>query len=193
MIDQATIDTDDETSSPIEDDGSEWYVVHSLSHHEARVADSLNKLAESSGAIKEVLIPTEKVIEMRRGQRREIERRLMPGYLLVRMIFDRKSYYDVMEQPSVIGFLGADDKPKPLSKKEISHIKEQVSAGVERPRPSITFVEGEEVRVIDGPFESFTGQVEEVNEEQARLKVSVMIFGRATPVDLEFGQVQRTS
>ena len=178
-------------SAPAEEQDGRWYVVHALSNYEARVAEALEAAIGTGGAIKEVLIPTEKVVEMRRGQRREVERRFMPGYVLVRMEMDKVSYHEVIELPHVIGFLGPEGDPTPLPPGEVLRVKNQVSAGVERPRPSVTFIEGEEVRVIDGPFESFTGQVEEVNEEHARLKVTVLIFGRPTPVELEFGQVQK--
>ncbi len=173
-----------------------WYVVHALSNYEKRVAELLQDAIrdrEAGGAIEEVLLPTETVIEVRRGQRREVERRFMPGYVLVRMRMDSQSYHFVTELPRVIGFLGPDNNPRPLSESEVRRVKSQVEEGVERPRPSVTFDVGEEVRVIDGPFESFSGQVEEVNEEQARLKVTVLIFGRPTPVELEFGQVQKSA
>ncbi len=173
-----------------------WYVVHALSNYEKRVAESLEDAIrgrEADGAIKEVLLPTEKVIEVRRGQRREVERRFMPGYVLVRMEMHPQSYHYVNELPRVIGFLGPETRPTPLPESEVRRVKSQVEEGVERPRPSVTFAVGEEVRVIDGPFESFSGQVEEVNEEQARLKVTVLIFGRPTPVELEFGQVQKSA
>ena len=173
-----------------------WYVVHTLSNFEKRVAESLEdaireKLA--GGAIEEVLLPTETVLEVRRGQRRKVERRFMPGYVLVRMRMTRESHHHVTELPRVIGFLGPTNQPRPLAEEEVRRVRSQVEEGVDRPRPSVMFAVGEEVRVIDGPFESFSGQVEEVNEEQARLKVTVLIFGRPTPVELEFGQVQKSS
>ncbi len=173
-----------------------WYVVHALSNYEKRVAELLEdaiREQQAGGAIEEVLLPTEKVIEVRRGQRREVERRFMPGYVLVRMRMNSQSYHYINELPRVIGFLGPVNNPSPLSESEIRRVKSQVEEGVERPRPSVTFSVGEEVRVIDGPFESFSGQVEEVNEEHARLKVTVLIFGRPTPVELEFGQVQKAA
>ena len=190
-MDKQATDSADPSAPAGEQDGR-WYVVHALSNYESRVAEALQAaIGTGGGAIKEVLIPTEKVVEMRRGQRREVERRFMPGYVLVRMEMDKVSYHEVIEQPHVIGFLGPEGDPTPLPPGEVLRVQNQVSAGVERPRPSVTFIEGEEVRVIDGPFESFTGQVEEVNEDHARLKVTVLIFGRPTPVELEFGQVQK--
>lgn len=168
-----------------------WYVVHALSTYEPRVMESLQALISPGSAVKEVLVPTETVIEMRQGRRREVERRFMPGYVLVRMDMTNESYHEVIELPHVIGFLGTPGKPAALRPGEVRKVQNQVTEGIERPRPSITFSEGEEVRVIDGPLESFSGQVEEVNEEQARLKVTVLIFGRPTPVELEFGQVQK--
>jgi transcriptional antiterminator NusG len=173
-----------------------WYVVHALSNYEKRVAELLDDAIRekaAGGAIEEVLLPTEKVIEVRRGQRREVERRFMPGYVLVRMRMNSQSYHFVNELPRVIGFLGPEHSPMPLSDSEVRRVKSQIEEGVERPRPSVTFSVGEEVRVIDGPFESFSGQVEDVNEDQARLKVTVLIFGRPTPVELEFGQVQKSA
>ena len=199
MNEQAVrIESESEISEPLSDqaDLGQWYVVHALSNHEKRVAESLQdaiKMKEANGSIQEVLVPTETVIEMRRGQRREIERRFMPGYVLVRMHMNKQSYHYVTELPRVIGFLGPTGKPTPLPPNEIRRVQNQVVEGVERPRPSVTFAVGEEVRVIDGPFESFSGQVEEVNEEQSRLKVTVMIFGRRTPVELEYGQVQKAN
>lgn len=186
-------ESDENTTSTGET--ARWYVVHALSNYEKRVAESLQSAIDSGevgGAIREVLVPTENVIEMRRGHRREVERRFMPGYLLVRMRMNEESHHYVTELPRVIGFLGSKGTPVPLSPDEVDRVHSQVVEGVERPRPSVTFQVGEIVRVIDGPFESFSGQVEEINEEQARLKVTVLIFGRSTPVDFEYSQVQKT-
>lgn len=172
-----------------------WYVVQALSNYEKRVAETLQNAIndrEVGGALSEVLVPTETVVELRRGQRREVERRFMPGYVLLRMRMTDESYHYVTELPRVIGFLGPKGEPTPLPPHEVRRVKSQVEEGVERPRPSITFTVGEEVRVVDGPFESFTGIVEDVDEEHARLRLTVNIFGRSTPVELEYSQVQKT-
>lgn len=176
--------------------GDRWYVVQALSNYEKRVAEVLQEAIDDSevgGAIREVLVPTETVVELRRGQRREVERRFMPGYVLVRMRMTDESYHFVTEMHRVIGFLGPTGAPTPLPPHEVQRIKSQVEEGVERPRPSITFQVGEQVRIVDGPFESFTGIVEDVDEENARLRLTVNIFSRRTPTDLEYSQVQKTS
>lgn len=181
---------------PAAEDEARWYAVHVFSNYEKRVADELQAAVdagEAGGSILEVLLPTETVIEVRRGQRREVERRFMPGYVLVRMVMNKQSYHYVNELQRVIGFLEMSEKPEALADEEIRRVKSQVVEGIERPRPSVTYVVGEEVRVLDGPFESFSGQVEEVNESEGRVKVNVMIFGRPTPVEFDFGQVQKIS
>lgn len=173
---------------------SRWYVVHVYSGFEKRVAQSLSEQARAQDLddlIEEVLVPTEEVIEMRRGTRRSTERKFFPGYVLVRMEMTPQSQYLVQNQPKVTGFLGGGGRPIPLSDSDAARIKRQVAEGVERPRPRVTFEIGEQVRVADGPFSSFNGYVEDVDEEKARLKVAVSIFGRSTPVDLEYGQVEK--
>lgn len=172
----------------------QWYVVHAYSGFEKKVAQSLQEQSVTKGMeelFDEILVPTEEVVEMRRGSKVNSERKFFPGYVLVNMEMNEDSYHLVKNTPKVTGFLGAGNKPVPISKAEADRILHQVKEGVERPKPSVTFEIGEEVRVNDGPFQSFNGQVEDVDEDRARLKVSVSIFGRSTPVELEYGQVEK--
>ena len=173
-----------------------WYIVHAYSNFEKKVAESIKEQAVASGLedqFEEVLVPTEEVVEMRRGRKVASERRFFPGYVLVKMEMTDQAYHLIKNTPKVTGFLGTDNKPMPISEKEALHILHQVQEGVERPRPSVVYEIGEQVRVADGPFASFNGLVEDVDEERARLKVAVSIFGRPTPVELEFGQVEKLS
>ncbi len=171
-----------------------WYIVHAYSNFEQKVADAIRENAAASGLIhlfEEILVPTEKVVELRRGRKVDAERKFFPGYVMVKMNLTDEAYHLIKNTPKVTGFLGSEQKPMPISDGEAERILQQVQEGVARPKPSVSFEIGEQVRVADGPFASFNGLVEEVDEERARLKVEVSIFGRATPVELEYAQVEK--
>ncbi len=171
-----------------------WYIVHAYSNFERKVAEAIKERAQQQGledSFDEVLVPTEKFVEVRRGRKVDAERKFFPGYVLVKMEMSDDAYHLINDTPKVSGFLGNDKKPMPISEAEAQRILNQVQEGVETPKPSVSFEVGEQVRVSDGPFASFSGLVEEVDEERARLKVTVSIFGRATPVELEYGQVDK--
>ena len=172
-----------------------WYVIHVYSVFEKKVAPSIREQADQKGLadrFEQVLVPTEEVIEVKRGAKVSSERKFFPGYVLIKMDLSDETWHLVKNTPKVTGFLGSGAKPMPVTEAEVERIVGAVEEGVERPRPTIRFDIGEKVRVTDGPFQSFDGVVESVDEERARLRVSVSIFGRATPVDLEYGQVEKT-
>ena len=171
-----------------------WYSISVLSNYEKRVAENIKEAVGQNSLedeIEQVLVPTEEVLEIRKGKKVQSERRFMPGYVLVRMRMTDKSYHLIKDTNRVTGFLGQQGKPMPLSDSEVARLLNQVEEGTEKPRALISFETGESVNVTDGPFEGFSGLVEEVDETNNRLKVSVSIFGRATPVELEYGQVQK--
>jgi transcriptional antiterminator NusG len=171
-----------------------WYIVHAYSNFEKKVKESILDQARSHGLeeyFSDILVPTEEVVEIRRGRKINAERKFFPGYVLVKMDLTDEAYHLIKNTPKVTGFLGSGSKPMPVSDKEVARIIGAIEEGVERPKPTIRFEIGETVRVTDGPFQSFSGVVEQVDEDRARLRVTVSIFGRATPVELEYGQVEK--
>ena len=173
-----------------------WYIIHAYSNLEKKVAESVQERASLSGIedlIEEIIVPTEEVVELRRGRKVTSEKRFFPGYVLIKMDLTDEAFHLVKNTPKVTGFLGSDHgtKPHPVSQTEIDRITNRVQEGIDNPKPSIIFEIGEQVRVSEGPFASFSGFVEEVDEEKTRLKVAVSIFGRPTPVELQYGQVEK--
>jgi len=176
--------------------GTRWYIVHAYTNFERKVADAIRERAKAGGLdnlFEEIVVPTEEVVEVKRGRKIPTERKFLPGYVLVKMKMTDAAFVMIKNTPKVTGFLGADNKPMPIPEDEAMRILKQVTEGVERPKPTITFEIGENVKVADGPFASFTGVVEDVDEERSRVKVAVSIFGRPTPVELEFGQVEKVA
>jgi transcriptional antiterminator NusG len=172
----------------------QWYIVHTYSGYEARVKESLKQRVESLGMSEqfgEVLIPTEDVVEMRNGKKVVSSKKFFPGYILVNMEMSDNAWHVVKNTPKVTGFVGSGNRPTPLDQEEVDRIIYQVESSVEMPKPRFVFKEGEQVRVTDGPFSNFTGTVEEVNQDRSTIKVMVTIFGRATPVELDFLQVEK--
>ena len=172
-----------------------WYVLHVYSGFEQQAVRSLKERIKHSGMedrFGDILVPTEEVVEMRGGQKRKSDRKFFPGYLLIQMEMDDETWHLVNEVPKIMGFIGGtSDRPAPITEKEAQRIMDRIQEGVEKPRPKVLYEPGEVVRVIDGPFVDFNGVVEEVNYEKSRLRVSVTIFGRSTPVELGFGQVEK--
>jgi transcription termination/antitermination protein NusG len=172
-----------------------WYVIHAYSNYENQVKKALEERVKREGLEQyfgKILVPTEEVVEMRQGQQRKSERKFFPGYVLVQMELNDETWHLVKEVPRVLGFIGGtSDRPAAITDAEADTILNRVEAGVNKPRPKVLFEAGEVVRVVEGPFKDFNGVVEEVNYEKSRLRVSVLIFGRSTPVELDFGQVEK--
>ncbi len=171
-----------------------WYVLHVYSGYENKVSDAIHEKARKlklADRVGEIMVPTEEVVEVKRGQRVNAKRKFFPGYVLAKLDMSDEVWHMIKDTPKVTDFLGANNKPAPISEREANQLIQQIQEGVDRPRPSIVFDIGEEVKVSDGPFASFNGIVEEIDEEKAKLKVSVSIFGRATPVELEYSQVEK--
>jgi transcriptional antiterminator NusG len=188
--------TDSETTKPASNPHHKWYIVHAYSNFEKKVAESIRDQAKQKNledCFSEILVPTEDVVEIRRGRKINAERKFFPGYVLVKMDLSDEAYHLIKNTPKVTGFLGSGSKPMAVSEKEVQRIVGAIEEGVERPKPTIRFDIGEKVKVTDGPFASFDGVVESVDEDRTRLRVSVSIFGRATPVDLEYSQVEKSA
>jgi len=171
-----------------------WYIIHTYSNFEKKVMEDIKKQViqkKLDELFEQVIVPTEEVVEIRRGRRYKTERRFFPGYVLAKVDLTDEAFHLIKNTPKVTGFLGSGQKPVPITDAEAARILNQVAEGVDKPKTTIRFEIGEQVRVADGPFASFNGQVEEVDEERSRLKVAVSIFGRPTPVELEYGQVEK--
>ena len=172
-----------------------WYIVHAYSGFEKKVAAAISEKAKTKNiesAFSEIIVPTEEVVEVKKGKKRNAERKFFPGYVLTKMEMTDETYHMVKALPKVSGFLGqTKGQPSPVSESEINKILQDIEEGVSKPKPSVTFEVGEQVRVSDGPFASFNGLIEEIDEERSRVKVSVSIFGRSTPVELEYTQVEK--
>lgn len=183
-------------AAPAEDEGKNWYIIHTYSGFENKVSESLRARAEAfafSDRLGQILIPTEEVVELRNGKKVTSKRLLYPGYVLVQMAMDDELWHHVKNTPRVTGFVGGGSTPVPLTADEVNSILYRQATAADRPRPKLTFEKNETVRIIDGPFSNFQGKVDEINPERSTLRVLVTIFGRATPVELEFLQVEKVS
>ncbi|MBI4906309.1 MAG: transcription termination/antitermination protein NusG [Acidobacteria bacterium] len=197
-VDEATVPPPDEdvqaAPDAADDDSKQWYIIHSYSGFENKVAESLRSRADAFGfayKIGQILIPTEEVVELRNGKKVTSKRLLYPGYVLVQMAMDDQLWHEIKNTPRVTGFVGGGNTPVPLTKEEVNQVLFRQATSADRPRPKLNFEKGETVRIIDGPFSNFSGKVDEVNTERSTLRVLVTIFGRATPVELEFLQVEK--
>ncbi len=174
---------------------AKWYVLHVYSGFESKVAENIKEKARKQGlehCVEEIMVPTEEVVEVKRGQRVNAERKFFPGYVLAKLDMNDNVWHMIKDTPKVSGFLGTGgNKPVPITESEANRLIQQVQEGIDRPRPSVVYDIGEEVKVVDGPFASFNGHVEDIDEEKQKLKVTVSIFGRATPVELEYAQVEK--
>ena len=173
---------------------SRWYVLHAYSGYEKKVADNIMEQSNKLGIsefIEEISIPTQNIVEVKRGTRVNTERKFFPGYILIKMVLNDDTLHIIKNTPKLSGFLGTKGNPTPISNAEANRITEQIIEGAENPRPSVIYEIGEQIKVIDGPFASFNGQIEQIDEEKARLRVAVSIFGRPTPVELEYSQVEK--
>src|SRR5271157_3100246 len=171
-----------------------WYAVHAYSNFEKKVAESIREQAKQRGLsplFEEIMVPTEKVVEVRRGRKVDAERKFFPGYVLAKVELTDEAYHLIKNTPKVTGFLGSHKKPTPISDAEAAYVQRQIQEGIERPKPLVSFEVGEQVHVSDGPFSSFNATVEEVDDVRSRLKAAVSIFGRSTPIELEFSQVKK--
>lgn len=193
-VSEETTDNAEEPAAELGVPGLDWYIIHTYSGFENKVRESLMTRAEAfgfGGRVGEMLIPTEDVVELRAGKRVTTKRLLYPGYVLVQLDLDDELWHVVKNTPRVTGFVGGGHKPNPLTADEVNQILYRQTASAERPRPKMSFQRNDQVKIIDGPFANFTGTVEEVNEDRATLKVMVTIFGRGTPVELEYFQVEK--
>ena len=173
-----------------------WYVLHAYSGYEKKVADSVIEQAKKLGVyqyIEDISVPTQQIVEVKRGTRIKTERKYFPGYVLIKMVLNDETVNIIKNTPKLSGFLGSKGKPTPISNVEAKRILDQIVEGEEKPRPSIVYEIGEQIKVIDGPFASFNGEIEQIDEEKAKIRVAVSIFGRPTPVELEYNQVEKAS
>ena len=171
-----------------------WYVLHAYSGYEKKVADSVFEQAKKLGVsqyIEDISVPTQQIVEVKRGTRIKTERKYFPGYVLIKMVLNDETVNIIKNTPKLSGFLGSKGKPTPISNVEAKRILDQIVEGEEKPRPSIVYEIGEQIKVIDGPFASFNGEIEQIDEEKAKIRVAVSIFGRPTPVELEYSQVEK--